>query len=64
MNRIGRRTILAILLIAALAIIRNVLGHWTLCIFDAVSQARQIAYNVVALETGQPKSPSGANEQH
>src|ERR1700737_4022343 len=36
----------------------------TLCIFDAVSQARQVAYNVVALETGQPKSPSGANEQH
>jgi len=36
----------------------------TLCIFDAVSQARQVAYNIVALETGQPKSPSGANEQH
>jgi hypothetical protein len=36
----------------------------TLCILDAVSQARQVAYNVVALETGQPKSPSGANEQH
>ena len=36
----------------------------TLCILNAVSQARQVAYNVVALETGQPKSPSGANEQH
>jgi len=30
----------------------------------AVSQARQVAYNIVALKTGQPKSPSGANEQH
>jgi len=36
----------------------------TLCILDAVSQARQVAYNLVALETGQPKSPSGANEQY
>jgi hypothetical protein len=30
----------------------------------AVSQARQVAYNIVAVKTGQPKSPSGANEQH
>jgi len=36
----------------------------TLCMFDAASQVRQVAYNVVALETGQPKSPSGANEKH
>ena len=28
------------------------------------SQARQVVYNLVALETGQPKSPSGANEQY
>jgi len=34
-----------------------------LCI-DSVSQLRQVAYNLVALETGQPKSPSGANDQH
>jgi hypothetical protein len=39
-------------------------GVSRLCIFDPVSQARQVTYNVVALETGQPKSPSGANEQH
>jgi hypothetical protein len=32
----------------------------TLCVFDAGSRS----YNAVALETGQPKSPSRANEQH